>query len=565
MGYRAYVRRASWIAGVLAALSIVSGAFAQETVEQRLDRLEKANADLQRQVSQQQQIIQQQAVPPQSSGASLSPAIEPVAAQMPQAPSGAAGGAPVSGPPPGQTKDWYEIGSDLRMTASWKDGFLVQTANKDFWTHIGGWLQWDNYAFNQNNGLHTPRSGTAPAAPFAGPNQGGIGELEDGSYFRRLRIQFEGGFSEVFQYNLVFKLEDSEFSQTGLDEFWVGMAKVPVLGYVRVGNVKIAEGLEGDSYSSSKAITFEEKASFTEAFYQNFGDGIWIANNLLDHRAFWAFNAYRQEDGSSGINFGDGEYAFGGRIAALPLWSNDGRCFLHLASSYYWRKAQDTNTNAPGDGANTPGVEFRARPEMRDDSPGAGGAQAVPLGNTNRMVDTGVLPASSSGVLGVEAFGNYGPLSIIGEWAWATAFDVNGKTGNAKFTGQDFTFSGGYAQVGYFLTGESRSYDREFGRLGSSYIEGGPRTPFWFTRAADGSWDHGIGAWELAARASYLDLNDGVVNGGTLLGVSAGVHWFLTSNLKVQFDYQWNRRESLPVGVIPGDLNGFATRVQLVW
>jgi Phosphate-selective porin O and P len=311
----------------------------------------------------------------------------------------------------------------------------------------------DNYWFNQSPGLHAARTGVAPAAPFSGPSKGGIGELEDGDYFRRLRIQFEGGFSEVFQYNLVFKLEDSEFSQVGLDEFWVGMAKVPVLGCVRVGNVKIAEGLEGDSYSSSKAITFEEKASFTEAFYQNFGDGFWVANNLLDHRLFWAANAYRQEtnNASSGINFGDGEYAYGGRLAALPLWSNDGRCFLHLATSYYWRKAQDQNPNTPGDGPNTPGIEFRARPEMRDDSPGAGGSQAVVLGNSNRMVDTGVLPASSSGVLGLEAWGNYGPLSIIGEWAWATAFDVNGPmvsgtttTGNAKFTGGNYTFNGGY-------------------------------------------------------------------------------------------------------------------------
>jgi phosphate-selective porin OprO and OprP len=84
-------------------------------------------------------------------------------------------------------------------------------------------------------------------------------------------------------------------------------------------------------------------------------------------------------------------------------------------------------------------------------------------------------------------------------------------------------------------------------------------------RGQDGSWDRGFGAWELAARVSYLDLNDGIVNGGTMVGVSAGLHWFLTSNLKVQFDYQYNKRESLPTGVNPGDLNGLATRVQLVW
>jgi TolA-binding protein len=143
-------RYARWAAAVLAALAVTTGAFAQDASQP-----DKVNAaDLQRQIGQMQQMLQQQQQQlqqlqqlqqQQSTGASLSPAIEPVAAQMPQAPSGAAGGAPASGPPPGATKDWFEVGSDLRMTASWKDGFLVQTANKDFWTHIGGWLQYDNY------------------------------------------------------------------------------------------------------------------------------------------------------------------------------------------------------------------------------------------------------------------------------------------------------------------------------------------------------------------------------------------------------------------------------------
>jgi phosphate-selective porin OprO/OprP len=556
---RYFARQTRWVAAIVAALAIASGGFAQETIEQRLDRLEKANAELQQKLNQ-----MQNAAPAQAPG--LSYEANTVAAQgMPAAP--AIGPAKSDAAAP--KSDYVEVGSNLNMSASWKDGILFSTPNKDFVAHLGGWSQYDNYWFSQSSGLVAPAGGPI-AKGKVGPATGGIGNYQDGDYFRRIRLQFDGTFAEVFEWNWVYAFENDEFSTVGLDEFWVGMTKLPVLGNIRAGHIKICEGLEGDSYSSSRSMTFLEKSTLTEAFYQNFGTGLWMFNDF-HNRIFWAAEAYRQEDGSSGTNFGDGEYAYGGRLAMLPYYDNDGRCLVHLGASYFWRKAQNSNGNAPFTDT-TPSLRFRARPELRDNNPGgnAANSQIVPGADTNRMVDTGAIPAAAASVFGFEALTILGPFSVQAEWAVASMLDCNNSfaaggaaTNGVNFTGQDFTFQGGYVTLSYFLTGENRGYDTRLGRMASNYIQGGPRTPFWLVRGADGGLDRGLGAWELAVRASYLDLNDGPIQGGMLWGCSAGVNWYLTNNLKVQFDYQWNRRDQLPAGVNPGDITGFATRVQL--
>jgi phosphate-selective porin OprO/OprP len=224
---------------------------------------------------------------------------------------------------------------------------------------------------------------------------------------------------------------------------------------------------------------------------------------------------------------------------------------LHLGVSGSWRDAAPLDGGAPGTF-----VQFRARPEMRD-AQGAYPITAIGPGNSNRMVDTGLLAADSARVFGTEVFYVLGPASFQGEYGWATANNVVvGGVGQG-----DLVFDGGYMQVSYFLTGEHRVYDRRLGRLGSTYIAA-PFTPFWFVRAEDGGISYGWGAWELAARYSYLHLNNGVVQGGIETGVSVGLNWYLTNNLKAQFDYLHNERDNLAPGLVEGNVTGFGTRVQ---
>jgi len=46
-----------------------------------------------------------------------------------------------------------------------------------------------------------------------------------------------------------------------------------------------------------------------------------------------------------------------------------------------------------------------------------------------------------------------------------------------------------------------------------------------------------IGAWQVAARYSWIDLNDGNVFGGQINSMTLGVNWFPNPNVKVMLNY----------------------------
>jgi len=185
-------------------------------------------------------------------------------------------------------------------------------------------------------------------------------------------------------------------------------------------------------------------------------------------------------------------------------------------------------------------------------------------GNSVRWVDTGVFNSTSTGVLGTELFWVLGPFSVQAEYAWAFANAAQLPAAGgvpARAIGTP-DFNGGYIQLSYFLTGENRIYDRRLGREGSLY-HSGPYTPFWFTRAEDGGWSLGRGAWEVAARYNYLNLNDGPVRGGILEGLEVGLNWYLNQNLKIQFEYLHESRDELKTGQFSGHVDALGIRTQI--
>jgi phosphate-selective porin OprO and OprP len=472
--------------------------------------------------------------------------------------------------------DGHKVGTDLRMSAHWNplNGVTLETPNKDFVSHFGFWFQYDSVWFNQNANLKSSSQ---------------VGDLQDGSFFRRIRPQWEGQAWEVMEWDVILQLEQVVADVPQIDECWVGLMNLPVIGSVRVGKTRIPQGLEAGSYTGFKAGTFMEQSAFGSAFYEDLGPGVWTSNSVLNNRATWEAMFYRQDNvpagtdsGQNGVSFGDGKYAVAGRLSALPIYENEGRQLLHLAVSGGWRKAEDVPVGA-GQQGNISGpsfIDFRARPLLRDsigDYGGTNGNNATPVGlsgDSKQMVETGFVGGNSSTVFGTELLYILGPFSFQAEYGWASvddAFIVNVKgastntrtavpLANGTRLGTPW-FSGGYAQVSYFLTGENRRYDTRYGRLSRSTI-GSPFTPFWLTKGEDGHWLFGRGAWELAARWNHLSLDNGVIQGGQTDAYEVGVNWYLNPNLKIQCEYLWQDRSHLAPGQIPGDIQGLGIRTQ---
>jgi phosphate-selective porin OprO/OprP len=86
---------------------------------------------------------------------------------------------------------------------------------------------------------------------------------------------------------------------------------------------------------------------------------------------------------------------------------------------------------------------------------------------------------------------------------------------------------GFYWAGSFFLTGEHREYKRDTGVFAAV-------TPF----ADFLSEEKGPGAWEVALRYSYIDLDsEGVLFGGEMRDYTLGINWFLNPMVELSLNY----------------------------
>jgi len=178
-------------------------------------------------------------------------------------------------------------------------------------------------------------------------------------------------------------------------------------------------------------------------------------------------------------------------------------------------------------------IEFRTRPESRL--------------TDERLVDTGPIQGASQNLATAE-------LALVsGPWSFQTQgyyliLDAD--------EADDPHFWGYYALLSHFLTGQSRRYNQALGIF--TGVE--PQPVF---KPSEGHW----GAWELALRHSYVDLNGGNVNGGRESNITAGLNWIHNRNARLMFNYIHARvkdRGTTPA-IDDGTAHIFQVRVQFVW
>jgi phosphate-selective porin OprO/OprP len=335
------------------------------------------------------------------------------------------------------------------------------------------------------------------------PDQAGKGT---GTEFRRARLKLEGTVYERIGFKGEYEFAGGD---AALRDVYLELMDLPAVGLVRVGHFKEPMSLE--QMTSDAYTTFVER-SVLDAFAPGRETGFLLTNHALEQRLSWAVGAFRDTDSASGDGFSsDPLYDVTGRITGLPWFEEDGSKLLHVGVSL---------TQKFRDGAD---VRLSQRPE----------AHLAP-----NFVDTGNFAADHIQIVNPEIALVLGPLSLQAEYSQAFVDSGNNDVGDPRF----HAF---YVQGSYFLTGEHRPYKPASGVF--------DRVVPLHNLDSSG----GIGAWELAARFSRIDLDSEGISGGTLTSGTLGINWYLNPVVRTTFNYGLGRLEG------EGWTNQFQTRFQV--
>ena len=302
---------------------------------------------------------------------------------------------------------------------------------------------------------------------------------------RRIRLGGEGSLGAGVGYKLELELSDNTVD---LVDTFVTYKTGPWL--LAAGNQNQFQSL--DEVTGDTTGSFMERAAFTDAFNferrlgvsAQYEKGPWVLQGGL-----FADDVNALSNSSDGPAGGDENNSYGldGRAVYAPKL---GKTQLHLGGSAHWRTLKRV-TDA--------GTRYRQRPYVHT--------------SNTRLIGTASLPVEEEVHYGLEAAFISGRWHGAAETHWQEA---------ALKAGARPTFFGGYAELGYFLTEDTRGYKSgQFDRSKPSKPLGGG----------------GVGSLQLNVRYDYLDMNDRGVVGGKQDAWLAALIWQPLEYLRFNVNY----------------------------
>ncbi|CAA6821332.1 MAG: Phosphate-specific outer membrane porin OprP; Pyrophosphate-specific outer membrane porin OprO [uncultured Sulfurovum sp.] len=305
------------------------------------------------------------------------------------------------------------------------------------------------------------------------------GESTNEQDIRRARIAIKGKPTSELKYEV-------EYSFTGNNDWkdvYLQYEFIPDY-LVKVGNIKEPIGLE--ALSTSKVNTFMER-SLTQTFLNKRKLGVQLQHLIKDddHRYTLTAGAFGkslddliddEEDGNSVV--GRATYAY------MPKKNK----LLHLgvASAYTNYDEQKLKLNT------TPESDFFDR----------------------NLVSTKIKNVEDTTTVALETALIWDNFSLQGEYM----------NMNVKNIDNNYDFESWYVQSSWFITGESRRYKAKK----ASFSRVKPKHPI---------TEGGIGAWEIALRMSYLDIDDKDEVESKETDYTLGLNWYATSNVRMMANY----------------------------
>lgn len=386
---------------------------------------------------------------------------------------------------------------DNTFRAFWKGGPKFETADKNYTFAITGRIQ-NDWLFNVGDNGNVSEL---------------IGPLNDGNEIRRAYFGFAGSMNQVLDFK-----SEMDFAASGAAKFqdvFMTLKKLPAGVNLRIGQFK--EPISIEQIVSDNYIPFIERG-LPNALTPGRGSGVMLFSSALGQRMTWAAALVRNADANGNRTEGSagGEYNYTARVTGVPVYLNDGSDLVHLGAGFSRRMPNDDK------------VRYQSRPEIH-------------LGP--QFIDTGTIEkVTSVDMVNLELAAVHGPLTFQAEYFYN---NVNTERNNPKFSGE-------YAFISYFMTGETRPYNTGTGLFDAVK----PLRNF-----NDGKG--GRGAWETLFRVSQLDLQDAPVKGGELIDLTFGLNWYLNPNARIMFNFiHYYLREK---GPDTESGNNILTRFQINW
>lgn len=377
--------------------------------------------------------------------------------------------------------------SDFRVF--WKNGLMMESGDGNFTAHIRGRMFFDMDWADSDS----------PLIPSSEPiSQNHIG-------FSAARLGVEGTMYKNVVYKIEFGFESGEAS---FKDVFIGLKGVGS-GDLVFGHFKRPFGL--NELTSSRFTAFTTRAPSSDAFAPGRDSGIaWTRNFGEQENYWWSIGTFFNTN-SQGAAGGQGGWGITTRFVWLAIENPDRDMILEVGVSFLYQDLRMSNQQvtysvSAGSGFETASVTVDADTEIR---------------------------------YAVEIAFQMKALHAQAEFFWATP---------AVLVGSDPTFSGYYAQVGYYLTGESRMWNKKH----MAWSRTAPKANFW-------TGDGGRGAWEVAIRFDGTDLNDSGIDGGENNQLSVSVNWYWNPNARMMMGYYWN---DIDTGAENATLNVVALRWQ---
>jgi phosphate-selective porin OprO/OprP len=269
------------------------------------------------------------------------------------------------------------------------------------------------------------------------------------------------------------------------------------------GNTKVSIGKQKETFvyeMVGDAANLPQQERILSPFFVSRNSGIKFYGTAASKRMSWSagwFNNWLTND----IPFDENGNEFTGRITGLPILSADGTEYLHLGFAARYAGATEGK------------LRFKGRPESNI---------------SDNYIDTGSITADSASEIAFEGLYSHRGFSVLAELVPGLWVD-SAETGDPHFFG--------YTIVGsWVLTGENRPYDPNVG----------------YARRVIPKKDYG--AWEIVARYSSIDVQNGIVDGGVLDKWYFGLNWWASKQWKFGIGY----------GIADLDKNGVTGRTNSV-